>query len=537
MKIIEVAQGSPEWLALRARIMRCASYAPIVMGCHPNVRRDDLVRIFATGDERVVSDYVQEHVFNRGHAVEATARPLVEEDTGEDLYPVTATDDKGRYLASFDGLTMAWDWSWEHKQWNEELAARARANDLPDYIYWQLEAQLLVGEDEIERVHFTVSDGTREKKVDTVYTRVPGRRERLIAGWDQFEDDVRNYVHVEVLPKAVAEPQAELPVPAILVSGEVAIESNLGPLTEQLRAYIKTIPAEPATDQDFANCEAACKALKLVEERLEIAESAALSRFTAIDEMRRMSATMKTLARDYRLSTEKLVEARKKTIRAEILQVGKDAYALHIEKLNARIGVTLLNDRTVTPPDFATAMKGKKTVAGLRDAVNTTLAHAKIAANEIADRVDANVNHLVAQGAEYQALFMDLPQLAFRERDYVELVVSTRIEGHKAALAKQAEAAAEAAREKIAAEERAKVEAGQRAATAPVEQPPPAAATPAPQSVAPAQTGEASRMPAARSRPTDEEIIAVVARHYAVSEATVAEWLTAMALSRAAIAA
>jgi hypothetical protein len=526
MKIVEVKQGTPEWHALRARITRCASYAPIMMGCHPNVRRDDLVRIFATGDERVISDFVRDVIFPRGHEVEGTAREIVEDDTGEDLYAVTATDDSGRYLASFDGLTMAWDWSWEHKQWAEELAARARANDLPDFIYWQLEHQLLVGEDSIERVHFTVSDGTREKKVDVQYERIPGRREKLIAGWDQFQEDVANYQHVEVLPRAVPEPQAELPVPAITVSGEVTIESNLATWGDQLRAYIATIPEAPATDQEFANCEAACKALKVAEDRMKLAIDTALSRFADIEQMRSMGAQWIELARQTRLEREKIVEERKKAVRAEILQEGQRAYASHLEKLNARIGAALLNNRTVALPDFATAMKGKRTIASLRDAVNTTLAHAKIAANEIADRVQANLQVLAAAGADYRFLFADLSTIAFKATEDFDLLVRSRIEAHKENLRKQAEAAAEKERERIAAEERAKLEA--------------AAAKPAPAvPAAPvlAQRSIAPTMPAARSRPTDHEIIATLARHYAVPEATVIEWLTAMALTRAAITA
>src|SRR5690606_20293300 len=117
MKTLNLIQGGPEWLAARAKHLT-ASEAPIMMGASTKMRRNELLKLRATGNEREYSDWVQRNLFDKGHDQEAKARVLVEQDIGEDLYPVTATDDDGWLLASFDGMTMLGDTLYEHKMWN-----------------------------------------------------------------------------------------------------------------------------------------------------------------------------------------------------------------------------------------------------------------------------------------------------------------------------------------------------------------------------------------------------------------------------------
>ena len=45
----------------------------------------------------------QQFIFDKGHAAEACARPIVEKLIGEELYPIVGTD--GNLLASLDGAT------------------------------------------------------------------------------------------------------------------------------------------------------------------------------------------------------------------------------------------------------------------------------------------------------------------------------------------------------------------------------------------------------------------------------------------------
>lgn len=522
MKIHDVAQGSPEWHALRAS-HNCASEAPVMMGVSPFLSRSDLVRMKATGAEVEITAAMQKR-FDDGHATEKEARRLVEVDLGEDLYPATATDDDDYLLASFDGLTMAEDTGFEHKLWNEDLAAQVRAKELSPAYYWQLEQQILIAG--LERVIFVCSNGTRERFVSMEYRPVPGRAEQLLAGWRQFDEDVKNYQHVEVIPKAVAEPTMALPALAIDVKGDIALASNLDIFGEKLRAFIDAIDKKPSDDQGFANAEAAVKTLQTAQERLEAAEAAALARFTSIDEMRRTVAMYAELARSTRLMLEKVVKARKEELRDEIRREGIEAYDKHIRGLNERLGRPFLSTAGRTVPDakFAEAMKGKKTITSLRDAVATELARAKIEANAIADRIQINLAALAAQG-DYGFLFSDLAAIVTKESGDFLLLVKSRIAEHRAAEDRRLEAE----REKIRAEEAAKLQAAQQ-------EPKPNVNDDAGlrlQRDLDRECWPKPSMPAAKARPTDDEIIDALCTHYHVHESQVILWLLEVDLEAA----
>lgn len=515
MKLLRLTQGSPEWVAVRARYAHCASEAPAMMGDSKRLMRSDLVRMKATGDEKEFSQWVRDNLLANGHEVEATARPLVESEIGEELYPVTATDDAGDYLASFDGLTMDAETSWEHKLWNEELAAavRAESTTLPGGLHWQLEHQLLVGAPTLKRIRFTVSDGTAEKKVEMVYEPVPGRAAQLKAGWKQFDEDVASYVHVEVIPRAVAEPVMGLPAVSVQVKGDIAIISNLDLFGERLKAFIDALNKEPETDQDFANADQAVKVLKEAEERLESAESAALAQTASVDELRRTVAMYRDLARTTRLSVGKLVEARKAAIREEIRQAGIKALAEHVGKINTRLGRAFM--QLPDPHIFAEAMKGKKTVASLRDAVATALSKAKIECNDQADHIDANLKAIAEHGKGFETLFADVESLVRYDPDHLLLTVKTRIDQHKAADDKRiADAAAMLVAEQ--AEQERVVTSTQ-------------AVVPAPAARAVAGGSRFVATPQVMpKRPPDEAIVAAVADHFDVSDSQALAWLREM---------
>src|SRR5690606_23945572 len=102
------------------------------------------------------------------------------------------------------------------------------------------------------------------------------------------------------------------------------------------------------------------------------------------------------------------------------------------------------------PTDFAGAMKGKKTVASLQDAVDTELARFKIAANNLADKMDANLRTIRAAGNDF--LFADLQSLAVKEPEDLAAIIETRIAQHEQA----EEQRLERERERIRQEEEAK---------------------------------------------------------------------------------
>jgi predicted phage-related endonuclease len=479
MIILDVVQGSPEWVAARAKYF-CASDAPVMMGASKRTTRTELLRMKSSGDERAFTEWQQANLLDKGHEAEAAARALVEASLGEELYPTTGAHEAGYLLASFDGVTMDGETGFEHKLWNEDLAAQVRAGELPPSHYWQLEQQILVGG--LKRVIFVCSNGTPEKFVQMEYRPVPGRAQQLLAGWKQFDEDLKNYRHVEVLPRATPQPVMALPALSIRVNGTISLVDNLDLFGKKLQAFIEGIDKNPSDDQAFANAEAAVKTLQSAQEALDAAESAALAQTASIDEMRRTVGMYRDLARSNRLMLEKLVTARKETIREDIRRDGVNAFSAHLDKLNQRLGKPYMPNIAA---DFGGVMKGKKTIASLRDAVATELARSKIDANAVADRIDINLKFMREHAADHAFLFADTAQIALKANDDFEVLVRLRISEHK----QQEEKRLADERERIRKEEADKL--ARAAAEAPVA--PVLAATPQPVPAVVTPTPEAQR--------------------------------------------
>lgn len=249
MKIHNVAQGSEAWHALRANYFT-ASEAPAMMGASKQMKRTELLHAKKTGLDRDVSWWVQKYLFDKGHEAEAMARPILEARNGEDLFPVVGTE--GDLLASLDGCTMLGETLFEHKMWNEQLAADVQAGTLDPHYYWQLEQQLLVSG--AEKVIFVCSDGTEDNFVSMEYAPVPGRAATLIAGWKQFQADLLDFTPAEVLPEAVGKTPESLPALRIEVTGMVTA-SNLEQFKAHSLAVFDSINTDLQTDQHFADAE------------------------------------------------------------------------------------------------------------------------------------------------------------------------------------------------------------------------------------------------------------------------------------------
>ena len=452
MEIHSLIQGTPEWHSYRATHFN-ASDAPAMMGVSPYKTRSQLVQEYATGVRPEVDAFTQA-IFDDGHRYEALARPLAERIVGQDLYPVVGSDRK--YSASFDGLTMAEDINWEHKSLNDELRAvmveGCTGADLPMLYQVQMEQQCMVSG--AGKVLFTASKWEGDELVEARHCWYEANltlRAEIVDGWDQFEVDVANYQHVEVLPAPVAAAVQDLPALSIRVDGQLTLNHNLVLFGERLQSFIADIDTNPSDDQAFADAEQAIKVMERAENALGAAEASALGQISTVDEMVRTVASYKELARKTRLMLEKVVKARKETIRVEIQQSGKDRAAAHIASLNARLGKPYMPAIAV---DFAGAMKGKKTVTSLRDAVDTELARFKIEANAVADRIQINLTTLRELAGAHAFLFADTASIVLKAADDLTALVKMRIAEHE-----QAEAAkAEALRARIAEEERVKAE-------------------------------------------------------------------------------
>lgn len=457
MQTHTLIQGSPEWAAHRAKFKN-ASDAPVMLGCSPYKTRQQLLKELSTGLSAEVDPALQAR-FDAGHRFEALARPLAEGIIGDDLAPVVASE--GEYSASFDGLTLMSDVAFEHKSLNNELrnvlGNGCTTSEIPKHYRVQMEQQCMVAG--CEKVLFMATQWAGDDLVEERhcwYYPDPVLRAEIVAGWRQFDADMAAYQPTAAAPVVVAAAQPSLPAPVVRMDGALTVASNLPDFAVALRAYIDNIPKTPSSDQEFADCEAACKSLKKAEDALQQAEDGALAQMTNVEQMRRVVGDLRTLARTTRLASEKMVAARKEQIRTEIYESGCKAYRDHIAGLNARLGKTYM---PTLPVDFAGAIKNKRTVDSLRDAVATHLATVKIAANEVADRIQINLDYLREHAKDHAFLFADTASIVLKAPDDLAALAQSRIMAHQKAEADRLERE----RAAIAEQERVKAEAKLRA--------------------------------------------------------------------------
>ncbi|WP_271678881.1 lambda-exonuclease family protein [Thermomonas mangrovi] len=538
MKILNLQQGSPEWLAHR-RTVRNASEAPAMMGASPYVTRAELIRRKATGIEREI-DAATQRVFDKGHQVEPALRALAEKIIGEDLYPVTAVSDDGYLGASFDGVTMSEDTFIEAKQPNAEKMAQVRAGILPEADQWQVVQQFAVCTS-ADMCLYLCGDGTEEGTAilhvhrDELFDAI----HRLRAGWAQFDDDVAAYQpEPEVLPPATGAHVEGFGLLTLRVEGRV-LASNLDSFRAGAEAFLARLPKPDSlqTDQDFADADTAVKACAEAESRIKAAKDAALAQMADVEAVMRTADSVSESIRQARLALDKLVKARKESIKAEIVAAGCAAVRAHYDAINATLGAHAFQPPQTLQLTIGAAIKGMRSIKAMRDAVDAAVAAEKIEASQSAERIRACIS-VLDQHAEHRHLFADAVQLCARlTPDVVDGVVKGRIAEHQRREAERLEAE----RERIRMEEADRLERERREseraeapppAPAPAPAPAPVVAQPAantPVSAAPARTHKA---PTA-SRPMDREIIDVLALHFRVHDSKVIEWLADMDLDQA----
>ena len=440
--IVPLQQGTAEWAQHRARSLNASELAA-AMGLSPYLSRADLIKQKATGIVPEV-DAATQRRFDKGHEVEAAARPLAEEVIGEELYcSVFAAEVDGLLLsASLDGHTLLNETNWEHKQANAELIASLRAGVIPDQFHPQMEQGMLL--DGAARCLFTASNGTPESAVHVWYESNPELRAKIIPTWKQFMADVAAYVPAAAeAPKPTGKAPESLPALHIVIQGGVSA-SNLDEFKETALGAIRAVNRELTTDQHFADAEKAVKWCEDVEQRIKAAKDHALSQTATIDELFRTMDEISTEAREVRLELARLVKARKEAIKSEIVAGGVAALAKHIRELNAAMPANYMPS---VPADFGGAIKGLRTVDSIRNAVDTELARAKIAASEIANRIHANLGRLDAANAPMLFAY-DMQALVLKAPDDLAAVIAQRLAAEEKRKADE--------RERILAEERAR---------------------------------------------------------------------------------
>ena len=421
MKTINAPQGSPEWLAHRAGCFN-ASDAAAMLDCSPYETRAALLRRLHSGIAPEV-DVGTQRRFDDGHRFEALARPLAEEIIGDDLAPVVGSTDSGLsrpFGASFDGLTLMGDTAFEHKSMGEPLRydwEESNGDHLPKHYRAQMEQQLLVSG--AERVLFMATkwtpSGELVEQKHCWYASDPQLRAELLAGWKQFDADLAAYVPPSPaqVEKIVAEPVEALPAPIVKVSGELSLQDNFKVFEQRLQDFLKNrLIREPKTDQDFADLDVQIKAMKAGREALKSAKAQMLAQVQPIDQASKTAEMLDSLLQQNVSMAEKLLTAEKERRKGEIVAGGVTALREHIVKLNERLGGPYM---PAVAADFGGAVKGLKSLTSMEDKVAGVLAAAKIEANEIADRIQVNLDHLRDNAGEYRSLFPDAAQIVLKQ--------------------------------------------------------------------------------------------------------------------------
>lgn len=449
MKLHDVRQGSQEWIALRDRVKHTASELSAIRGRSKYKSRTDAIREAATGIRPEVPAFLQRK-FDEGHEAEAKMRSIVESLIGESLYPGVATDDDEYLLASSDGYTMTGEIGFEGKLWNEELATAIRAGKIDPHYTDQMDQQIAVFG--FEKVIFACGDGTPERFEHMEYFGNAESIARIRADWQQFDEDVANYQHVEEAPKPLGAAPEMLPALRIQVTGAVTY-SNLAEFKQHAMSVIGEIKTDLQSDQDFADAEKTVKWLKDVEDKLAAAKAGALAQIESIDALFSAIDEIVSHAASTRLNLDKQVKREKENRKLEIVTQAQQDLNAFVAEINVRLAGYL----PAQTGNFGEAIRGLKTIASMKDKVSAELARCKVAASETASRIDANLRLLDSDSK--RGLFPDLKAVCTKEADDFSALLSSRMAEH--------ERRQEAERERIRQEEAAKA-AVQPPAPAPV---------------------------------------------------------------------
>lgn len=497
-------QGSESWHEYRKAHFN-ASDAPAMMGLSPYKTRTQLLNEMKSGIAPEIDSATQQR-FDDGHRYEALARPLAEEIIGQDLYPVTGSE--GKLSASFDGLTMDESICFEHKTLNDEIRAAASAADLGAHLRAQMEQQLMISG--AEKCLFMASKWNGDTLVEEVhhwYTSDQAMRKAIAQGWQQFAADLESHVIAEAVEAPKAESIMRLPALAVHIKGEV-VASNLPDFKAQAEAFIANIKTDLQTDEDFANADATVKFCEKAEKDLDVAKAAVIAQTGTIDELMRTVDHIQAQLRDKRLMLDKLVKSKKESIKQDIVNRGKWDYQSFVDALEKPFAPI----RLVLPPvDLVAAIKNKRTLASLNDAVDTAVANAKATAATVANALREQITWYEEAAAEYKFLFNDLQQIIFKPTDDFKNLVNLRIAGHKEAEQIRAEQAVKAAEEAAAKKAEVKTVINVAPDVKPI-----------------IQAAKAQVVEPEIQKPTASDVVTIIADIYSSDESAVIDWLSSM---------
>lgn len=431
---MKAEQGSDEWQNIRFD-HGAASETSAVINCNLyGVTRTD---VLDQKKLRILSEPTpaEQFIFDRGHRAEELARPKVEQMLGDDLYRSTLARyiDGVPLLASYDGITMMRDITWENKLRNKDLTSVIESGDIKNlhkHYRAQMEHQLMVSG--ADRAYFTINDDNEASEpVGLWYESDAELRAEIIAAWRQFFIDLETHVVREKTVKLEAEPVKSLPTLFVQAKGEITA-TNLPDFVTAANEFLANINKAPKTDQEFANAKDLAKKMREAAKAIEAQVESMLAQSASLADAKR---TMDDLAIRFNkdaLALEKAVDAEEANRKARMLTEAQDKLSAYIVQLDERIG------RAMMPQvigQFAAAIKGKRSIDSMAAAIDAELAARKIEASAIADRIIANLRTM----GNNEHLFPDLRAVCVKPaEDFAALLAKRQADAEAATKARLA---------------------------------------------------------------------------------------------------
>lgn len=431
--ILNLEQGSEEWKQARLNYF-CASEAPAVMGVHKYMSRTELLDLKKSGVSKPVSPN-QKSIFNRGHEAEEKARELMEIQTLDEFPAIVFSNESFGIplLASLDGFNDSSNTVWEHKLWNKTLVENVRLEKLEDHYIWQLEHQMLVSETDF--CIFTCSDGTAEKKESFIYHSKQENKDKLIKAWKQFSIDLENHV-IQAKTEKIDPIISDSQLPAIIFAIDGSdITSNIQECLSETKLLAEAEKSkELNTDLDFANKDQFNKNVKKARKTLKDTVIKVQNRFVSFAEFSDMAKDLDSVLQKLQSSGEKQVKEAKEAKKRELIEKGEQALAGFIYEKDLLIKPYTLLQIIGTPSlDFVSAIKGKRTIDSINEAITQLITDKKLDLNSIYDRIIDNLMYLNQdpEAMKHKFLFNDSHLLLNKVPEDLKAVIKTRISDYK----------------------------------------------------------------------------------------------------------
>ena len=137
---------------------------------------------------------------------------------------------------------------------------------------------------------------------------------------------------------------------------------------------------------------------------------------------------------------EKQVKAAKEAKKAKIVNEAVQALINHIQDSDSKISpMSIITIMGKIFPNWNGAMKNKRTIEGLTNAVTDELTNHKVAINKVIERVVPNLEFLKSEAEELKFLFSDAQSLVNQEPESFQAIVKLRISDHEKAEAERLE--------------------------------------------------------------------------------------------------